>query len=326
MSRRELSHSELRTLTSCEAMWDFRYGGRLAGDALAPRTVAARLSEGKVWGRAIAVWHETSDWGKASGALDDAIEAEESYPGEHEQMFYRLTEILAHYTRTSDALTVTDPELAFDVALPAYWGGGRSNKYRLTGYLDGIHTDADGRTWIVEHKLRKTLSTYQQLALDRQGRRYAWAYERMTGMPVAGVIYNERLNEAPRPPKVLKSGAVSNDVRQFTTPELYAQACIAAGQQPSAETSDALAQRAWQRREWITFRPGELAETGQELAALAQRVHDIESGRLPIREPAPAHCPGCAFREICPNPSDAALVDVLFARQPAKRNREESRA
>lgn len=332
---RTISHTELRALAICEAQHDFRYGGALAGDALRPRSATPRMREGRAWGRAVATWHEVADTHtdatpRAFAALTAALEedaAEQRAAGvydrdAHEAMAARLTGILDHYVTTTEPLPLTEPEHEIVVPVPSRTGRRASSRYRFAGFLDGIHTDPDGRHWIVEFKLRSTLSSFEQLALDRQGRRYAWAWQQATGKPVAGVIYDERLAEAPKPPKVLASGKVSTDKRQITTPELYAAACMDAGQDPDPGTMQALAARRWQQRERIIFRPDELTETGAELVALAQRVGDLDNGRLPIRTPHPAHCRGCSFREICPNPHDRPLVDANFERVPAKRDRD----
>lgn len=326
---RLLSHSEMRALTTCEAQWDFRYGGALAGDALGPKTVAPRLREGRAWGRAVAAFHAGTEI-DAQMALNDALreDADEQrlagvyFEDDHVQMTVRLTSILLHYMATAEPMVVTEAERHFEVPIPSRSGGRSSSRYRLMGYLDGV-TVEDGRTWIVENKLRGTLSSFEQLALDRQGRRYAWAWWRETGDAPAGVIYNERLNEAPKRPRILKDGSPSRDKAQLCTAESYLQVCREAGVEPNDEAVAHFEARVWQSRQRIIFRPGELAETGAELVSLARRVSELESGRMPIREPHPAHCRGCAFASICPNPSDDALVDALFTRLPAKRLRQE---
>lgn len=332
---RSLSHSELRALTTCEARWDFLYGGYLAGTALRPKTATSRMRDGRAWGKAVAAWHAAA--GRidalhlARQAMHEALEedADEQReagvydPAEHEQMAARLEAILAHYAATAEPMPITDREMEFEVALPSRRGGRRSNRYRLRGFLDGVHVDIDGRAWIVEFKLRGELSALEQLALDRQGRRYAWGWWQRTGREPAGVIYDERLAEAPRPPRINQNGRPSTDKRQLCTAEDYLAACREAGFNPDPEALEAFRSRRWQQRQRIIFRPGELAETGRELVALAQRVHELEAGRMPVREPHPAHCRGCAFSGICPDPNDAGLVDALYVRVPAKRDRAE---
>lgn len=329
---RTISHTEVWALSICDARWDLRYGGSLTGgDALRPRHATPRMREGRAWGRAVAAWHETSDARRAARDLMHALNEDADGQraagvydgGAHATMAARLGAILDHYVTTTEPLPLTEPEHEIVVPVPSRTGRRASSRYRFAGFLDGIHTDADGRHWIVEFKLRATLSSFEQLTLDRQGRRYAWAWERLTGQPVAGVIWDERLNAAPGDPRRLKGGRVSADKRQMITAESYVAACEQVGHEPDAETVAALGARVWQQRHVVIYRPAEIAEAGAELVALAQRIGDLERGRMPIRTPHPAHCRGCAFREICPNPDDAELVDTLFERVAPKRLRDD---
>jgi len=330
MSTRTFSHSELSRLSLCEAQWDFSYGDTLAGSSLTAKVTAPRLREGRAWGRAVAAWHVSGgDASAARDALvlalaDDADEqrAEGVYlDDEHAAMSMRMIEMVDHYAATSTPLRLIDPERHYDVSIPSRTGRRASSVYRLSGYLDGVNIDDDGRFWIVEFKLRGRLSSIEDLALDRQGRRYAWAWSRETGYDVAGVIYDERLNEAPRPPKILASGRPSTDKRQLCTAQDYADACATAGVEPDAEMVDHLGSRVWQSRQRIIFRTDELEETGAELVSLAQRVGELESGRMPIRAANPIVCRGCFFRAICPDPTDDYALTASYRRVPAKRNR-----
>lgn len=327
---RTISHTEIRALSICEAQWDLRYGGALAGDALRPRHATPRMREGRAWGRAVATWHAEGPEA-ALAALGQALgedAAEQAAvgaadPAEQADIAHRLGAMLAHHMATAERLPLTDPERHLDVPIASRTGRRPSSRYRFAGYLDGVHIDQQGRAWIVEFKLRSSLSSLEQLSLDRQGRRYAWAWERATGEPVAGIIWDERLNAAPGDARVLKSGKVSADKRQMITGETYVVACERAGHEPDPETVAALAARTWQQRHTVIYRRDEIAEAGAELVALARRIGDLERGRLPIRTPHPAHCRGCSFREICPHPDDRELVDTLFERGAPKRLRDD---
>jgi len=329
---RSLSHSELSKLTDCHAAWDFAYGGHLAGGCLQPRVTLPRLREGRAWGRGVATWHRTGDIHQAAAAVaasldGDAVDlrAAGAYDAsEHEAMAGRILAMLDHYSRNVQRLPLDAVEHPLDIPIPSRTGVRDSSRYRFTGYLDGVHRDQHGRAWIVEFKLRRTLSTLEALVLDRQGRRYAWGWWRQTGEQVAGVIYDERLNEEPKAPKVLASGRTSHDKRQVTTDALYLESCRATGTTPDTDTAAHLAARRWQQRHVVVFRPGELAEAGAELVSLARIVADLEAGRItPVRAPSPRRCPTCFFRAACPNPSDVELVDAEYARVPAKRDRKE---
>ncbi len=333
---RLLSHSEIETALACQAQHAFRYTGRLTdGDALKPRATAPRLREGRAWGAAVAAWHANADLGPmpafvpAVKALEDSLAedaAEQKEAGvymaeEHAEFSARLGSLLVHYTDTADQLAIDRLEGQLLVGIPSRNGGRKSTRYRFEGYVDGVHLDGAGRTWIVEFKNRNRLSSFEQIQRSPQIRRYAWAYRERYGVDVAGVIVDERLNEIPKPARILASGKASHAKDQLTTPELYIAACEETGEEPKPETVEALTQRKWQARHTVIFRPGELDETGRELVSAAKLIQQLDSGELyPIRKPPPQGCGGCAFREICDSP-DGDLVDAYFRRVPPKRAR-----
>ena len=95
---------------------------------------------------------------------------------------------------------------------------------------------------IVEFKLRKQLTPVKLIHLSRQIRWYAWARQRVTDRKVVGVLVDERLNEAPKPARILKNGEVSSAKDQVTSPELYMEACRERDQVPDPYTLEALSE------------------------------------------------------------------------------------
>src|SRR5262245_31274066 len=69
---RRLSYSEISTALTCTARWDFAYGGRLAGDALADRYIKPILRDGRAWGAGVAAYHAA---GANLLALYEGVEA-----------------------------------------------------------------------------------------------------------------------------------------------------------------------------------------------------------------------------------------------------------
>lgn len=336
---RLLSQSEIGSALDCQARWDFSYGGRLAGSALKPKRTAPILSEGKAWGAAVARWH-TGDFNvhEAHLAMLDSLEEDAERqrefrvfdPQEAEAMSERLGQMLIHYAATAERIpmdSVTEREL--NVPIPSRTGGRSSSRYRLLAYVDATRS-VDGRVWIVEFKLRSRLSSVQQISLSRQIRWYAWAYERETGTPVAGVETIERWNEVPKPPRLVKTGRKDGSLRpshatdQLCTAKAYEEVCFEYDEEPNEATIAALTARQWQQRVPIMLRRGELEEVGQELVSAGRLIGQLDSGLLyPMRNARPQNCNGCRFRDICAAP-DPALVDELYERIPAKRDREET--
>jgi hypothetical protein len=330
---RSISHTEASALLDCQAKHDFGYVDQLAGSSLKPLTTHYRLRQGKAWGRAMATYHGSI---QDPHAVIDASLAEDAEQmmlvdqDELDEMTTRLHACFDHYAAETDRLLIDRQELKLDVQIPSRTGKRRSNLYRFTGYIDGIQTDPHGRDWIVEFKFRDDLSTYTQVALGRQTRWYAWAWRETTGRSVAGVIVDERRTEAPKPARWVNSkrkseGLVPSHAKdQMTTPGLYAAACREHGEEPQEEVLAALAARKWQDRHVVFLSDRELDEVGLQLTSVAHLAAQFDSRVLfPVRNPSQFRCPSCAFREICANPQDADLVDALYERVPAKKDRQE---
>lgn len=363
---RAISFTESGNLLTCQAQWDFNYGGFLAGDCLKPKAVPLRLQEGRAWGAGVAAFHAATEDKLDAGiiALTAALDAEAKkleakgfYDADaHRQMASKLRALLEQYaaeeeTRPVPLAGLSGLEHELMVPLPSRSGKGDSSRYRLQVFFDGVLEDEEGRIWLVEFKLRETLSALELITNGRQIRYYAWAYEREYGKPVAGVIVDERLNAQPKPPKIVNSKkgegievevdvldketkeptgekkmvwkAPSKDKAQLTTPELYEAACAEYGVKVDEEMVAALADRRWSQRERVFLTPREIEESGTELVSLGRQVANVDSGVVyPVRNVKPQNCNGCRFREICNDPHDVDLVDSLFDRRPPKRDRD----
>lgn len=334
MSHRSISHSEVASALDCQVRHAFQYTGRLTDDTtLKPLITAPQLREGRAWGRAVAAWHEaprdTADE-HARVALEialslDAAEQEEHGvydPDEHTRIAEHLTAVLVDYVTTAEHLPLTRPEHELHVAIPSRSGKQSSTRYRLLAFLDGIHTDSDGRDWIVEFKLRKRLTDYTMIAKSRQIRWYAWAWRKETGRPIAGVITEERLNEAPPDVRLNQNGTPSKV--QSCRPNAYIAAFDGIDAPVDPEVLAKLEAKRWQHRTPILLTTRELDEAGQQLASAGSLIQQLDSGALyPVRNPSPMRCPGCAFKDICVDPTDSNLVDALYRRTEPKRNRED---
>jgi CRISPR/Cas system-associated exonuclease Cas4 (RecB family) len=363
--KRDISYTEQAMLLTCQAQWDFNYGGYLAGTALRSKETPIILREGRAWGRAVAALHAAKEDHLDAAIVvlaevleEDAEEQREAGfydPDAHRETVAKLRAVLEQYAEEVEQIGIDRLEHELFVPLPSRSGSGDSNRYRLQVLFDGIHVDSEGRTWLVEFKLRNELSAYSLIANSRQIRYYAWAWERETGEPVTGVIVDERLNASPKPPKIKngkkgegreevieveikdkETGEVtgtkpktvwrvpSTDKAQITTPELYEAACEEYGVEPDAEMVESLRTRRWSQREAIFLTPTEIAESGKELVSLGRQIAQIDAGQIyPVRNVKPQNCRGCRFREICNAPQETELVDALFDRVPAKRDREE---
>lgn len=331
---RLISHSEAAGLLDCQVKHAFAYTGRLTdGQALKPKMQASQLREGRAWGAGVAAWHSNQDAEPVECGLaaivesldDDAITQQENgtYDAvEHEQTYDHLKALLLDYATDAEPMSLTRLEHEITVGIPSRTGRQTSNRYRLQAFLDGVHTDDEGRDWIVEFKCRKRLSDFDQIAKARQTRWYAWAWAKATGHPVAGVIVEERLNATPSPVKLNKDSSPSKV--QSCRPDSYAQAFEGIDAEPDPEVMAKLRQKTWHKRHVLLLTSRELDEAGRQLASVGSLIHQLDAGSLfPVRNPSPMRCPGCAFKDICTDPGDTALVDALFERRAPKREKEE---
>jgi hypothetical protein len=346
MAERLLSYTEVETALTCWARHAFQYTGHLTGgDTLRPRTIPTVLSEGRAWGSAVAAWHSGGqtllshlDAAEALRTSLDADELEMVSRGVHmsanvrTESEERLNAILAHYIATTvplDNLSRLEDEVI--VGIPSRGGKHASTRYRFQARIDGWTLDDQGRPWLVEFKLRGQLMSVHLMQTSRQLRWYAWALRQAKGIEPIGVLVDERLNEVPRSPRVVKAKrkgegrdglTVSHATNQLITAADYVRVCADYDSEPSDELLDHLNRIVWQQRVPLIFRPGELDEAGRELTAAAKLIRDLDSGELqPIRHATPGTCGRCRFREICPNPGDDLYVDTLYERSLPKRVR-----
>lgn len=349
---RDISHSELGKALTCEAQWDFSYGGHLTGgDTLDPRGLSSHLGSGRAWGAGVAAWHASPDGamtvsdvpGLWAGhkAIGDSLEADAAKMYDDgtgvdlESLVARrdyLSAALTHYATYAEKLSnVTRLEGELLVPIPSRTGKRISSKYRFHGYVDcmssGVGLD------IVEFKWRDSLTDPELLALDRQPLRYAWAAQRQLGVVIGRVIVEERLSVIPKPVKIVNAKrkgegidgkTVSHDKQQITTEALYVEACALYGVDPHEDTLEAICGRRWSQRIPLMFTQTDLEIAGRELVSAAKLIHSLDSGdRFPIRNTKAMICRGCDYKRICAHPEDRTFVDMLFTRGTPKRLKDE---
>lgn len=338
---RLISHSEVSTYHQCQRRHDLAYAGQLlGGETLRAKVAAPILRDGRAWGAMVAEWHLTGDTSHAIDAMmrsldeDAAAMHEAGVPqGTVDEQFTESRDTLSacfdHYVLQHDveSLDVTklgripghSPEDKILVAIPSRSGKRDSNRYGLDARLDLVYTDERGLDWIVEFKLRKSLTSFDQLTRMQQLKWYAWAWHKRSGRQIAGVIIDERLKAAPKPPKILKNGSVSSDKRQLCTAAEYEGACRERGQEPDAETLVALGGRQWGQRYPLFFTSKTLDEVGQQLVSAAQQIYAADTGQTyPLTNATQMNCNGCPFREICADIHNRDFVDHYFDRRAPK--------
>jgi RecB family exonuclease len=93
------------------------------------------------------------------------------------------------------------------------------------GTFDRVVTDWHGRMWTLDYKTAQRITT-SKLEMDPQVTAYAYAFERLYGRPMEGMVYMQFLKSPPTPPRLLADGHLSVNKNQGTSYELYKQAII----------------------------------------------------------------------------------------------------
>jgi PD-(D/E)XK nuclease superfamily protein len=314
---RIVSQSEVDTLMRCGMKWAFGYGD-VAGFALEPKTPAIILREGRAWGAAAQAWHAIDGTiEKATAAILDSLDADAAQMEEHgtfvateyEEIRDKLFGALAQYCATQPKLNLVASELELEVRFEEGF------VYRC--HLDGVHQDEDGGLWVVEFKLRRSMTPLEQVVLWRQIRWYALALAETSGQEVVGIIVDERLNAAPKPIKVNKDGSIS--AVQSCALEEYLDACNNPAKyggrivtEPNQRTVGLLGDKVWSQRHEILLRHDEMDDAVRELESAAKLIGFYDRHELlPIRVPG-QQCSSCFARDLCATPQDERLRDALF--------------
>jgi hypothetical protein len=197
-----------------------------------------------------------------------------------------------------------------DEGLHTYWTRAEGNVV-YQGRIDGLVRDFTGAYWILEHKTAQKSGPTKWLMMDDQAGSYAWALQKMLGIPIKGIIYTRAFKQFPQPPKLLKSdGSVSCDKRQSTTAALFVEAVEQAHPfRPAAETitddekyfayhqfltSDAAPQ--FVERHWLIRNPNQIEDIGRRIAVEAQLMLDDPAIYPNVSS---INCNQCAFFGPC---------------------------
>ena len=114
-------------------------------------------------------------------------------------------------------MVVPGPELAI------------SDPIFFCGTIDAIAVNNQGQVFLVENKTFIVKPSVEDIQWNYQIQGYAMAFQWLTGIPVTGVLYNGVAKKLIKEPKRLQNGALSTDVRQATTWQLYTSAMTADG-------------------------------------------------------------------------------------------------
>lgn len=173
------------------------------------------------------------------------------------------------------------------------------------GRLDLILEDEDGLLWILDHKTAAQFGQTEHLDLDPQCGSYVWAIREQLGILCAGVIYSEHRKKVPKPPAVLKNGALSKAKNQGTSYDLYLRKLVEMGY-----SEDQILDQYGDILEYLRtndgvsyFRRTVVHRSTDEMKAIERNISleaiDMLGDPLIYPNPSRWNCNGCAFRTPC---------------------------
>ncbi|MEW6555112.1 MAG: PD-(D/E)XK nuclease family protein [Actinomycetota bacterium] len=326
------SSSRIDAFATCTQRYHFKYV-----EGLEPKVTAPELAFGSLWHEAMEAYyqHRHNAYTHALDALDEAWNRQVCDLGNTGQLwdedYQRMQEelellrgMLSHYDdywgEADRDMVILATEVSFRV--PVIKPGGKRPVAYFTGVIDLVELDLEtGGIFIWDHKTVSSFgsSWFAQNSIDRQFRRYAWAYEKLTGKEVRGFCVNAARKKLPVPPRELKDGSPSKDKAQDTTYELYMAELTKRNLDP-ADYTDILEHlkakgNTFFERDGFAFNEGEIAEVETELYWLYRRMI---AKVPPVKTPSPlcTQIRSCPYRVLC-------VEDTPEARMAFRSTREE---
>lgn len=192
------------------------------------------------------------------------------------------------------------------------------------GTLDGIAIDEWDQLWIIENKTFTRKPSSEDIQWHFQAQGYAIAIEWLTGMPVAGVLYNGIAKKLMSEPKVLKNGTLSTDKRVATTYDKYIQAIRKNGESvDDLRFADILSHLQGLRdqgdtrffyREKAFFTESQLESWTKDFFTLVSEM--LDSPKIYRTIPYDG-CGDCWFRDLCHAEHSDGDVDYLLEKRYA---------
>lgn len=208
------------------------------------------------------------------------------------------------------------PIVNADTKEPFAIGGGYANDTGpyLTARIDLLterKTPKKG-IWVVDHKTATQAHQEDGLEFDDQVTGYCYVVWRWTGVIPRGVVYNDLIKQAPKPPRINQGDVLSAAKNQLTTPELYKAELKARGlmtsgglivQEKYEQCLESLMARGWDP----FFRRFELTRNEEQLLNFERRLVDEYWDMVGTQErpsmiypnPMVMNCRGCGVKRIC---------------------------
>jgi RecB family exonuclease len=303
---RNIRGTEVSDFLRCRTKWDYAWNEKLRA-----KTPNDKLFFGTLFHKFLEVLYNTNfNYDDAHWAMNEMFNETDTSGMEQvalDELWDLVHDVTINYynqyKNTDSKFQVLATELHFAIPL--------SDKVTYTGTIDLVVKDEHGQVWFYDHKTTASIDLYEKRAdMDRQISRYWFALQKL-GYDVAGFVYNIILKDVPKKPELLKSGKLSQNKAQKTTYDLYAQAIVENGLDPSdyKEILEHLKgqENRYFRRMKVTRLQPEINASIDELITVAE---DMENARIYRNITKDCHW-DCAYQSICQASLDGSNADYL---------------
>jgi hypothetical protein len=190
--------------------------------------------------------------------------------------------------------------------------------------------------WVYDHKTTSSVPNDRGLDFDDQITGYCYAVWRWLGIIPRGFGFNYLVKQAPKPPRILKSGALSTAKDQLTTAEAYREELVRRGlilkdgtvtSETHAEAYAALLSHGWDRfftRHYVSRNKTELLNFERRLYEEWQDMVDCVNGDIELYPNLSRfHCPNCSVGPICQAIEDGSdwesVIDTRYTDRPDRK-------
>jgi hypothetical protein len=187
----------------------------------------------------------------------------------------------------------------------------------LSGKIDVVGL-RKGYVGIMDHKNLASIHDSRALDVDDQLTGYCYIYWRLTGDIPREATYNVLVKDPPKPPRVLKSGELSQDKSQRTTHDLYLATIKELGLKRGdyAEILGYLRDKGWSQ----FFSRESIQRNQEELESFERRLYyEYKDMQRALKDPGYLYpnpsqrtCGGCSMMPICQSMEEGG--DVEFVR------------
>jgi hypothetical protein len=222
-----VTYSQLADFRKCRLYWDLMYRQNLQ-----PAEEKDYFAFGKAIHHALHYYYANDrNYKKAIAGFDEvwneyaknfgAFTNEERYTLDYNRTMalYMLAEY-DYLAQRVDNFDVEHCEKKVEYPLPN--NDGTDSMFWLKGTIDGIAIDPKKRYWLLEFKTAGDMQD-SWIELDEQATIYIWLAEKIFNIRIYGVIYTIMRKKIPTEPKILKSGKMSKDKGQSTSPYMIAK-------------------------------------------------------------------------------------------------------